>query len=488
LRVFINYRHDDTWGAAELLYDRLADSFGTENIFVDTRNLRPGMNWLQEIKSHRDSCGVLLALIGPRWMSAMKRREQEAREQASLCEPAEDYIRLELEYALRRSSGIYVIPVLVGEGVPFTPERLPRSLQLLTKIQAEQVRPKQFEADIAHLIDRLKTIARLKAIPLEQPPMASPMPAKKARAEAEQKARAEAEPVPAEAVPAEAVPAEAVPAEAVPAEPVPAEAALAEPVPAEAVPAEPVPEQKARAEAEQKARAEAEHRAREAASQALEQALRRAQKLNYQTQKVTQVTLPGDRQDVASAQPSQPSPSVTYDDLVRTALAELVQPGRLLFNPPDRMQLGQTERVEVRLTRTPALDAELIKHLRGHGEPQIEDIPTAPLMAVTLKGDGFQITAYSDEEQGVTQSEITTWEFDIRATRRGQQSLIMSVSLRIPVPGQPTEHKSIPVREATIDVTVGAPALIGHFVTSNWQWFIGTAIAIAAVLVAVLFR
>ena len=120
------------------------------------------------------------------------------------------------------------------------------------------------------------------------------------------------------------------------------------------------------------------------------------------------------------------------------------------------------------------------------GQPQLEVIPTAPLMAVTLEGDGFRIKAYSDEEQAVTQDGITTWEFDIRAIERGQQRLVMCVSLRIPVPGQPLEHKSIPVREATIDVQVGVPALIGHFVSGNWQWFIGTAIAIAAVVVAVL--
>ena len=179
-------------------------------------------------------------------------------------------------------------------------------------------------------------------------------------------------------------------------------------------------------------------------------------------------------------------PWVAYDDLVRRAFAELVQPGRLLFNPPDRMRLGDTERVEVRLTRTLTLDAELLKDLRGHGEPQLEEIPTSPLMAVTLKGDGFQITPYSDEEQSVTPEGITTWEFDIRALKRGQQRLVISVSLRIPVAGQPLERKSIPVREATIDVQVGAPALIAHFVSANWQWFVGTAIAIAAVLVAVL--
>jgi CHAT domain-containing protein len=194
------------------------------------------------------------------------------------------------------------------------------------------------------------------------------------------------------------------------------------------------------------------------------------------------------QEGTASLQPRPPSQPVVYDDLVRSAFAELVQPGRLLFNPPDQMQLGQTERVEVRLTRTLELDAELLEHLRGPGKPQVEEIPTAPLMAVTLKGDGFRITAYSDEEQSVTQDGITTWEFDVRALKRGQQRLVMCVSLRIPVPGQPLEHKSIPVREATIDVQVGAPALVAHFVSGNWQWFIGTAIAIATVLIAVLYH
>ena len=152
------------------------------------------------------------------------------------------------------------------------------------------------------------------------------------------------------------------------------------------------------------------------------------------------------------------------------------------------MELGQKEKIEVRLTRTLGLDAQLLENLHGHGEPQVEEIPTAPLMAVTLQGDGFRITPYSDEEQRVTQDEITTWEFEIQALKRGQQRLVMSVSLRIPVAGQPLVHKSIPVREATIDVHVGAPALVGHFVANNWQWFIGTAIAIAAVVVAVLFH
>ena len=44
VRLFINYRRDDTQGEAQLLYDRLANKFGRENVFLDIRILQPGMN------------------------------------------------------------------------------------------------------------------------------------------------------------------------------------------------------------------------------------------------------------------------------------------------------------------------------------------------------------------------------------------------------------------------------------------------------------
>lgn len=154
VRVFISYRHDDTWGEAQLLRDRLANRFDLENVFLDT-DLQPGMEWLKGIKSHRDSCHVFLALIGPRWLSIM-----EAHDQAAIVEPAEDYVRWEIEYALKPSSGIRVIPVLMGNVAHFEPEALPRSLRALAKIEPAEVRRKPFEADVERLISRLERIAR----------------------------------------------------------------------------------------------------------------------------------------------------------------------------------------------------------------------------------------------------------------------------------------------------------------------------------------
>ena len=164
VRAFISYRKRDAWAEAQLLYERLANRFGSENIFLDIHNLQPGMKWLEEIKSHRASCDVLLALIGPHWVSILKARGKDA-----IVQPTEDYVRFEIEYALRPNSGIRVIPVLMGDDVPFADEVLPRSLQALTKIEAAQVRQKQFEEDVAHLISKLETFADEQPTPSPKP-------------------------------------------------------------------------------------------------------------------------------------------------------------------------------------------------------------------------------------------------------------------------------------------------------------------------------
>ena len=155
VRVFINYRHEDTHGEALLLYDRLGSRFGSGNLFMDMPSLQPGMNWVQEIKSQSGSCHVFLALVGTRWVSIMRAREQEAPD------PAEDFVRSEITRALRPNSGIRVIPVLIGNNMsPLRAADLPKPLRALATLEAAHVREKYFEQDIDLLIDRIEAIAR----------------------------------------------------------------------------------------------------------------------------------------------------------------------------------------------------------------------------------------------------------------------------------------------------------------------------------------
>lgn len=155
VRIFINYRRDDTAWQARLMHDRLASRFGRQNVFLDVHGISSGTKWLDEIKSHGDSSHIFLSLIGPRWHSIMT-----ARDQAAVVHPDTDWVRYEIQRALRPNSGTRVVPVLVGDNVRFNVDDLPRPLRGLADFQVARVRELQFESDIELLIGRLEEIAR----------------------------------------------------------------------------------------------------------------------------------------------------------------------------------------------------------------------------------------------------------------------------------------------------------------------------------------
>jgi SIR2-like domain/TIR domain len=169
VRVFINYRHDDTRAEARLLYDRLAARFGADNVFLDTKSLQPGMKWLEEIKT-KATGGVFLSLIGNQWLSSLKTRLH-----AGSVDPTEDYVRFEIEYALKRRSGVTVVPVLIDAAVPPLSDALPKSLQALTTIEMERVQLERIDEDAARLGDRIEKIASER--PPEEVPSPDPEPA-----------------------------------------------------------------------------------------------------------------------------------------------------------------------------------------------------------------------------------------------------------------------------------------------------------------------
>jgi hypothetical protein len=166
LKIFINYRHEDTQPTAWLLYDKLKERFGPGNVFFDRDTLRPGERWLDEIKSHLAADGVLIALIGRQWMPAMT---------ANLQAGGEDYVVKEIDLAFRSDRRITVIPVLADDARLPRPDELPLPLQDLPACQAESLRPTHLPEDIGHLIARLEEIRRAPA-PSAKPDSPAPPP------------------------------------------------------------------------------------------------------------------------------------------------------------------------------------------------------------------------------------------------------------------------------------------------------------------------
>jgi TIR domain len=68
--IFISYRREDDQNAAGRLYDRLVARFPKEQLFFDVDNIDPGVDFLEAIEASVGSCGVLIAVIGKRWLGS----------------------------------------------------------------------------------------------------------------------------------------------------------------------------------------------------------------------------------------------------------------------------------------------------------------------------------------------------------------------------------------------------------------------------------
>ena len=176
-------------------------------------------------------------------------------------------------------------------------------------------------------------------------------------------------------------------------------------------------------------------------------------------------------------------PRSTLDHQVADAVRAAVAEGRILFNPPTTMRQGVVERVEVVIARSLDLDDVLHAGLRGRGSPQIETIKTSPFMTVQLTGKAFSITRLTPmaaDEQLVYPT--ARWEFDVRPLHAGERQLILSVALRIPIPGRDYESIAEPVMERKIKVHVDVVYGSWQFIKKNWQWLAGTAVGLGGAI------
>jgi hypothetical protein len=154
-RIFICYRRDDAGGHAGRLRDRLAAAFGDSQIFLDIDRISIGEDFVDRVTRVVSSCRVLLVVIGRRWLDC-----QDDHGGRRIDDP-QDYVRLEILTALRRTSGITVIPILVqGASMP-REEDLPSDIAALSRRNALILPDERWRSEIDLLVERLETIMRI---------------------------------------------------------------------------------------------------------------------------------------------------------------------------------------------------------------------------------------------------------------------------------------------------------------------------------------
>src|SRR6516225_1638088 len=150
-KIFINYRREGTTETAGRLYDRIAQAFGQENLFVDFL----GAGLKARLTNQVPMCQAFLTVIGPSWLDA---KDETGRHRIH---SPDDFVAVEIAAALAHN--VPIIPVLVdGAHLPLMSE-LPESLEPLARRQPVEVRRLHFDRDTEALVERVREALDKKA-------------------------------------------------------------------------------------------------------------------------------------------------------------------------------------------------------------------------------------------------------------------------------------------------------------------------------------
>jgi tetratricopeptide (TPR) repeat protein len=125
--IFISYRREDVQDAAWSLADKLAVRYGPEHVFLDREKIDLGTDWRQRIDQALSRTRILLAMIGPRWLSTSDEwgRRRIDRD--------DDVLAYELSKA--QEKGLTVVPLYLHGVKPPPADALPPRLAYLADRQ-----------------------------------------------------------------------------------------------------------------------------------------------------------------------------------------------------------------------------------------------------------------------------------------------------------------------------------------------------------------
>lgn len=146
--IYISYRRDDTGKTVWRLFDWLERQFGAAGVFFDREVIGPGDKFPQVLEHRLAESEVLIAVIGPRWLTI-------ADDQGRPRLWAErDYVAYEVSSALSRRTR--VIPVLVDSARMPAREELPPAVSAVADNQALPLDDAHFRSDFEKLVNAIK--------------------------------------------------------------------------------------------------------------------------------------------------------------------------------------------------------------------------------------------------------------------------------------------------------------------------------------------
>ncbi|MGH8907648.1 MAG: hypothetical protein ACRD0K_14275 [Egibacteraceae bacterium] len=169
-------------------------------------------------------------------------------------------------------------------------------------------------------------------------------------------------------------------------------------------------------------------------------------------------------------------------DAYGEVIDRLLEPGVIVYDPAERMRVGQAQRVEVRIALE--FSDEILEGLRTSGQPEIEELPVGALMRAELRGDRFEITPICSETQPLRSNGFRQWCWSVTPTASGLHYLWLTVSALYE--DQTRVIDTVPF-EREIQVAVNPVYTTGRWLSANWDGLLGALGITGASVVSLLY-
>jgi uncharacterized protein (TIGR02145 family) len=146
-KIFMCYRRSDSAASAGRIYDRLEEKYGEERVFKDVDDIQPGEIFTEVIKNAIEKSTVFLVIIG-RYFT------QKSGTKKNRLFNEDDYVRLEIEYALKSEK--LIIPVFVDGAQMPDKKELPESLHHIINIHGFTFHYDRWGEDFKRFISYLR--------------------------------------------------------------------------------------------------------------------------------------------------------------------------------------------------------------------------------------------------------------------------------------------------------------------------------------------
>jgi hypothetical protein len=149
--IFISYRRTEGAPYAGRLADALSIQFGADQVFLDINSVNPGERFPGIVEAKLSACEVLLAVIGPTWLTVTDTSGQRR------IDNPDDLVRSEIATALGRPD-VLVIPILIGTTSMPAAADLPNPLARLAECNAVRITDETWGDQMARVIRALEKV------------------------------------------------------------------------------------------------------------------------------------------------------------------------------------------------------------------------------------------------------------------------------------------------------------------------------------------